>query len=158
MSGSLFRKQASEQLSTPEQLNDYIKVSSPSVWVTLCALIILLIGVCCWGIFGRLETIVNASVVSDGEQSVCYIPKRNAEDIGIGTKVIVGGEEYKISAITQSPHQAAGDDFSDNVLEAGDMQSGELVYTALLDDDLPSGVYSAEIIVESVSPMSFVFN
>ena len=38
------------------------------------------------------------------------------------------------------------------------MQAGEWVYAVTLDVDCPQGVYTAEIVVNSVSPMSFVLN
>lgn len=46
MNEEIFRKQSVDKLSSPEQLNDYIKVTSPSVWIFLSAIIVLLIGVC----------------------------------------------------------------------------------------------------------------
>ena len=35
---------------------------------------------------------------------------------------------------------------------------GEWVYEVVLDGALADGVYGAEIVVDSVSPLSFVFN
>ncbi len=46
MDKQLFRKSSIERVSSPEQLNDYIKVSNPGVWMILAAIIALLIGVC----------------------------------------------------------------------------------------------------------------
>lgn len=42
MSSDLFRKKSIERVSSPEQLNDYVKVSSPGVWAVLAAVLILL--------------------------------------------------------------------------------------------------------------------
>ncbi len=53
MSG-IFRKNSIERVSSPEQLNDYIRVTTPSVWVVLAALIILLAGILAWSIFGTV--------------------------------------------------------------------------------------------------------
>ena len=55
MDNQLFRKKSLDKVSSPEQLNDYIRVSNPGVWIALSAVIVLLFGVCIWGIFGRLE-------------------------------------------------------------------------------------------------------
>lgn len=52
---SIFRKKSLEQISTPEQLDDYIKVTKPSVWVVLIATIILIAGVLVWAVFGKIE-------------------------------------------------------------------------------------------------------
>ena len=51
---NIFRKANLERMSSPEKLNDYIRVSNPSVWVILVAIAILLIGVLVWGILYEL--------------------------------------------------------------------------------------------------------
>ena len=51
----LFRKKSIERVSTPEQLNDYIRVTTPSVWAVLAAMTVLLIGMLVWGVFGSVD-------------------------------------------------------------------------------------------------------
>lgn len=51
----IFRKKSIERISSPEQLHDYIRVTTPSVWLVLIAIIILLVGVVIWAVFGKLE-------------------------------------------------------------------------------------------------------
>jgi len=55
MKNSIFREKSLTQVSSPEQLNDYIRVSTPAVWLVLTAIILLLVGVTLWGYVGRLE-------------------------------------------------------------------------------------------------------
>ena len=45
-SRQIFREKSIERVSSPEQLDDYIKVTTPSVWLILSATIALLAGVC----------------------------------------------------------------------------------------------------------------
>ena len=45
MDNQLFRKKSLDKVSSPEQLNDYIRVSNPGVWIALTAVIVLLFGV-----------------------------------------------------------------------------------------------------------------
>ena len=52
----IFRKSSIDRVASPDQLNDYIRVSNPSVWMMLAAVVVLLAGVCVWGVFGRLES------------------------------------------------------------------------------------------------------
>ena len=52
---SIFREKSLERVSSPEKLNDYIKVSNPSIWLVLAAIIILLIGATIYAIFGTVE-------------------------------------------------------------------------------------------------------
>lgn len=57
----LFRKKSIEKVTSPEQLNDYIRVSNPGVWTVLAAVVILLAGACVWGVFGRLDSAVQTA-------------------------------------------------------------------------------------------------
>ena len=52
----IFREKTMKRVSSPEQLNDYIRVTSPSVWIVLIALVVLLVGMLAWSVFGRIET------------------------------------------------------------------------------------------------------
>ena len=55
MKESIFRKSSLDRVSSPEQLNEYIRVARPSVWVVLGAIVALLAGVLAWGIFGEID-------------------------------------------------------------------------------------------------------
>lgn len=51
---SIFRQKSIDKVSSPEKLDDYIKVTTPSVWIALMAMILLLVGAIVWGFFGEL--------------------------------------------------------------------------------------------------------
>ena len=51
----VFREKSVDRVTGPESLNDYIRVTSPSVWIALLALVILLAGMLVWSVFGRIE-------------------------------------------------------------------------------------------------------
>ena len=52
---SLFREKSIDRVTSPEELNDYIRVSTPSVWLVLVATIIILVGVLVWSTLGTVE-------------------------------------------------------------------------------------------------------
>ena len=52
---SIFRKKSLDRLTSPDQLNDYIRVTTPSVWLILIATLILIAGVLIWAVFGRIQ-------------------------------------------------------------------------------------------------------
>ena len=54
-SRQIFREKSIERVSSPEQLDDYIKVTTPSVWLIMSATIALLAGMIIWGVFGKIE-------------------------------------------------------------------------------------------------------
>ena len=51
---SIFRQKSIDRVSSPEQLNDYIRVTTPSVWLVLAAVVLLLAGMLAWSIFGTI--------------------------------------------------------------------------------------------------------
>ena len=54
MNNSIFRQKSIDKVSSPEKLDDYIRVTTPAVWVTLIAIVLLLLGALVWGIFGEI--------------------------------------------------------------------------------------------------------
>lgn len=52
---TIFREKSMERINSPEEMNDYIKVASPGVWMVLLAIIFLFIGIVMWGIFDTVE-------------------------------------------------------------------------------------------------------
>ncbi len=50
----IFRKKSMDRISNPEALNDYIRVTAPSVWIVLIALVVLLVGMLAWSVLGRV--------------------------------------------------------------------------------------------------------
>jgi len=62
MKTSVFRKSSLEQLSSPEQLDQLMRVATPKGWVVLLSLVALIGVAVVWGIFGR----VSVTVKGDG--------------------------------------------------------------------------------------------
>ncbi len=59
---SIFRKKSLERVTSPEQLNDYIRVTTPSVWIILAATLILIIGTLVWAVFGKIRVNTDSGV------------------------------------------------------------------------------------------------
>ena len=45
----------SDKIDSPDKLNDYMRVLSPSVWLILIAALLLLTGALIWAVFGSIE-------------------------------------------------------------------------------------------------------
>ena len=50
----IFRQKSIDKVSSPEKLDDYIRVTTPSVWIVLVAIVLLLTGAIIWSIFGEV--------------------------------------------------------------------------------------------------------
>ena len=44
MDNGLFRKKSIDRISSPEELHDYMRVTSPRLWMILAAVVLLLVG------------------------------------------------------------------------------------------------------------------
>ena len=119
----IFNQHALDKINSPEQLNDYLKVTNPGIWVILAAVITLLIGFIAWASLGKLETSV-------------WTTENTPVPISAGMKVRIGSEEYSIASM-------------------GRDDNGKAV--AHIPVQLLDGYYEAKIVVESVSPVTFLF-
>ncbi len=153
----IFRQKSVERISSPEQLNDYVRVSNPAVWMILAAVAFILAGVCVWGIFGRLETVINTVGVCRDGKITCYVADENIKSVKVGMKVNVNGGEFEISEIAKKPIEI-DENFDSYAMYVGELKEGEWVYEVTAKSQLESGTYSAKITTESISPISFVMN
>ena len=53
--GGIYREKAVQRVNRPEDLNDYVRVTMPSVWIVLIAVLLLLAGILAWTIFGSVD-------------------------------------------------------------------------------------------------------
>lgn len=157
MNEQLFRQKSIDRVSSPEQLDAYIRVMNPGVWLVLAAVVVLLAGACVWGVLGHLDTTVSAAAVSENGALTVYVKEADASSVREGMPVRIGDTEGAVTAVSSAPVQV-DDSFSEYLLHVGGFQPGEWVYAVQTDARLPQGVYSVQIVVESVAPMSFVVN
>ena len=159
MKSQLFREKSLERVSSPEQLNDYIRVTNPSVWIALIAVISLLIGICIWSVFGKLDTHLTVGAITEGNQTICYVKESDIDSVSPGMKVHLEDTEYTISQIALQPVQT-DETFPEYLAHLGQITEGEWVYAVVLDGTAGAdgGIYEAQIVIESIAPMSFVIN
>ena len=154
MEKTLYRKKNLDRISSPEELHDYMRVTSPRLWMLLSAIIILLAGFVVYASTATMENTMTISVnveaiditYEDGTEyhSKSVYAETSIADMGIlkpGMRLRLAGEEGTISSF----------------FTAGNTLG------ILFDMDnehfsLPNGTYEAEIVLESVTPISFLLN
>ena len=72
MNDTIFRQKNIDKISSPEKLDDYVRVTTPSVWIILIAIVLLLVGAVIWGIFGEI-LIHNADGTTDIVAPISFI-------------------------------------------------------------------------------------
>ena len=143
MQSQLFRKKTVERISSPEQLQDYMRVTNPGIWMVLAAVIVLLAGLLAASALVKVETTVAAKGTVGGKDAaiVLELPAREGKGIREGMAVRLAGQTGRVDYVYQSG--------SSTVVKAS-LDAGA--------DALPEGVYDAQIVTETLSPISFLLD
>ena len=123
----LFREKNLERLESPEQLNDYLRVTSPGVWMILTAVVLLLIGVFIWAVFGRIEATKQAAIVTENGESTCIVPEAAIKGVLQYRTVKIDGEEKELVPDVLEP-QVIKDSTNVYVMITGGLKVGDIVY------------------------------
>ena len=154
---NLFREKSVERISSPEDLNDYVRVANPGVWMILIAITALLIGVSVWAFRGEMLTTVSAVIITDDGHTDCFVSDTNIAKVSEGMTVRCGDDEYQIVSISNEPIYASGV-LSEYAQHVSGIKEGEWIHAISLDKVSPDGTYAAEVITEKIKPIQFIFD
>ncbi len=140
MSEEIFRKKNLDKVKSPESLNDYIHVTNPGVWIVLVSAIILLVGACVWGVFGKVESKIDTAVTVENGKAICFVSDEDYSSVSVGMTVEFNDCKGKISSLSTQKI------------------NGEFSCEVTVDKDIESGTFPGKIVVNAVSPISFVLN
>ena len=162
MDKQLFRQKSMDHISSPEELHDYMRVTSPKLWMLLSAIIVLLVGFIIYASTAKMENIMPIRVIAEsgdradpaegGDVSgrdtlyYCNLPYSMKEVVSTGMTVRLGSERGHI-------------DLMSIVNDSEDSEAVMLIIT--MDNpnySLPNGEYDADLILESTTPISFLWN
>jgi len=135
---SIFRQKSLDRISSPEQLNDYLRVTNPTVWVVLAAVILLLVGVIVWGSAATLESFATGTgTVQDGTMTIRFDDSEIARSVEAGMTIAIGENTATVSSV------GIGDD-------------GHLF--ALAQTTLADGSYPVRVIYKTTQVRRLLFN
>lgn len=155
---TIFRQKSVDRVSSPEQLDNYLKVTSPSVWLVLVGIIIILLGTIIWSTFGKLKTYANVGCVVEEGNVYCYCKEDEKTKIKQGMTVEIPSEnksfviEYFEKAGVKIPDSYS---YLQHIVGA---TSDEYVFSMTSKTDMNDGYYTGRVETESVSPLKFIFN
>ena len=157
MSDNIFREKNLKRISSPESLNDYVKISNPGIWVLLIAVIVLLVGFLAWGVFGRIDsTITTVGVVNNGVLTT-YVKEEDIESVSSSSTIIIEENEINILSIDKEPSKLDYS-FNDSYLHKANMEKDSWVNRIDSKVSLSDGVYIVTIITERIKPISLLFD
>ncbi len=131
----LIRPQAAEQMSSPDHITDYLRVTRPHMWIILSVALLLLIGMIVWASIGVLDTKVPVTVlVSSGE-----------------ARIVAPGGETLSRGMQLNVEEHGG-----NILYVTADEFGRPLAVAKLE--LPDGSYKGDVVTGSTNPISFLLD
>ena len=149
MNEQLFRKKSVDRVSSPEQLNDYIRVSNPGIWMILAAIVVLLVGAIIWGVVGTLDTTLSTVAVAENGDVTIYVKEADVASIENGMTVRIGDKEGAVIEIATSP-VVVDATFTDYTLHVGSLVNGEWVFAIKVSGEFADGVHNAEIVIDTM--------
>ncbi|MDO5456273.1 MAG: hypothetical protein Q4F25_05080 [Eubacteriales bacterium] len=137
MDKPLFREESMKRISSPEDLNDYLRVTGPAVWLVLTAIILLLAGMLLWSSVASIDSIAaGTGRVENGTMYIEFEDGQIAENVTSGMTVLAGSTESRISSI--------GTDYKGDPF-------------ALAPTTLADGTYSVKVIFRQTQVLRMLF-
>ncbi len=138
MSGNNEELQDNRRLSSPEQLNDYLKVTNPRIWVVLSAIVLLVAGLLLWSSFTTIESYATGTARAvGGELTVTFDDPAKASKVQAGMEMEVG-------------------DVLTEVLTVGTDEEGNTIASARVN--IPDGSYDVRVGYKTTQVMSMLLN
>ena len=135
---NFFRKKSLEKVSSPEQLNDYLHVTTPAVWAVLAAVLILLAGFLFWSYTTTIESYIQGEAeAEDGTLMITFEDPDQEIFVEEGMNVEIGSIDAP-------------------VLYTMENEKGRVV--AVAEVDVPDGIYDVEIEYKTVQLLRLIFN
>ena len=134
----IFRQKSLDRISSPEQMHDYLRVTSPQLWMLLAVVLSLLIGFVIFASTTNMESVVTVKGTVTGGACVVQLDVDQRDNLDPGMPVRIDGKEAKITSLTQDQNGFTG------TIDLGDL-------------DIPEGDYDVEIVIESTNPIHFLF-
>ena len=151
----LFREKSLEGIESPEALNEYLRVTTPGVWIVLITIVVFLVGAVVYGIFGHISSQVSTAVISDGQETVCLVPAEILDGVLEYKKIHIDGQEYELapSSLQAEMVKESTDVY---VMLAGNLEIGDVVYQIPVKGEFDTGVYTGKVVKEEIRPISFL--
>ena len=153
------KKNSPNRIASPEELHDFMRVSSPKLWVILTVIVVLLGCMVVYAATRRMENTMDiritvstysvpASEDIDGQeirytQLLATLPLDRLNQVAVGMPVRFSDETGKVSMVMNNEDE------------------DQLTIEIQPDHEpvvLPEGTYDGELVLETTTPLSFLLN
>ncbi len=157
---SIFNKQAVERLRSPDDLDRYLRATTPGVWMVLFAVFVLTVGLLAWGVFGSVSASVSTTGASINGVVYCMLDGDQVAQVHEGDPAYVDSQQAHVARVSKVPlsvAEAKGVLSSDYLVEA--LMPGEWGYLVVLDGASLEGEgipVTVSITTARIAPISLV--
>ena len=138
MENPIFRKKSLDRISSPEALDDYLHVTTPSVWLILVAIIMLLAGMLIWSYSASIDSFASGRArVKDNQMYIEFDNEQIARNVQSGMVVMSGETHSRISSV-------------------GVDSQGKIF--ALAPTELADGYYIVDVLFKQTQVIQLLFN
>jgi len=152
MENPLFRKESLESITSPESLHDYLRITSPRLWMVLAAVAALAVGFLVYASTANLE---NTMPIQVEVESV--LMEENSEEyynFAVGTIPLA-----EKNLVTPGMRVRLGTDEGSVIYVYTDAENTRILVELNPETPAyPEGVYDAVLVLEPTTPISFLWN
>ena len=155
MEKQLYRKESLKHISSPEEMHDFLCVTTPRLWMILSTILVLLVGFLIYASTVTLENTISAQMRA--VQVVEPLPESNADP-----KTYLSGEFPMSYEDLFSPGMTVrlGTE-TGKIVSVYTSESAKVLVTCLMDNGyIPleeDVLFDVEIVVEKTTPISFLW-
>lgn len=154
--------QGNSRLTSPDQLNNYIRLTSSGIWLVLGSVLVLLAGLIMWLLTGTLDVSLHTAVFTSADKTSAFIPMGDLYGISSGTpaRLVDGRAAGTVTDICYEPlslREIEGIIGRNNAARMMiDASSPGLCKVSLSIPGAPQGISQAVIILDTVKPITFL--
>ena len=138
MENKIFREKNIERMSTPEDLNEYLHVTSIKVWVVLGAITLVLVSMIIWSYFTSINSYAfGTAEVKEGVITATFSDPATARNVKEGMNMEVGEIVIPIGYV--------GNDLEGHVIAIGNI-------------NIPDGAYEVRASYKQTQMIEMLFN
>lgn len=138
MESPIFRQKSLDRISSPEALDDYLHVTTPSAWMILIAVTMLLAGILIWSYIAQIDSFATGRAqVDNGSMYIEFDNEQIARNVESGMVVMAGETQSRISSV-------------------GVTNQGEIF--ALAPTELADGFYNVDVLFRQTQVIQLLFN
>ncbi|MBQ7577084.1 MAG: hypothetical protein IJT21_02335 [Synergistaceae bacterium] len=149
------------RITSPEQLNNYIRISNPGVWIILGAIIAFLAGLFVWIFMGQIEISFRAPIFMQGHEARAFLAYGQVSQLQNGMTVRIDNTAIT-GTITNISHDVMR--YDEIIKSIGRRTSAamhinefdRLFAVSMKFDNAPQNVSEANFITGIVKPVHFL--